>query len=176
MNIPKFRYHPDPVGTGALKQGEEKICRCCGEKTDLWYESPFYTVCDDVDCICPLCISTGAAAAKFNGEFQDPANVDEVSDSSKLEELISRTPGYCGWQQEYWVAHCDDYCAFIGYVGWKELVERGIDGQIEKNYRKELNGFDLEDVKARLYNNGSMQGYLFQCLHCGEYFLYVDHD
>lgn len=72
---------------------------------------------------------------KFDGEFQDVANVDSVSDSQKLDELIHRTPGYCGWQQEYWIAHCDDYCAFVGYVGcvgWKELVEMGIDNEIEK--------------------------------------------
>ena len=40
-----------------------------------------------------------------------------------------------------------DYCAFVGYVGWKELVDMGIDGQIEKNYDQNLNGFDIKDVK-----------------------------
>ncbi|MFR5797553.1 MAG: CbrC family protein [Oscillospiraceae bacterium] len=81
-----------------------------------------------------------------------------------------------GWQQEYWIAHCDDYCAFVGYVGWKELVEMGINNEIEKNYNQELNGFELKDVKECMYNEGSMQGYLFKCLHCGEHFLYVDCD
>lgn len=52
--------------------------------------------------------------------------------------MIHRTPGYCGWQQEYWIAHCDDYCAFVGYVGWKELVEMSINNEIEKNYDQEL--------------------------------------
>ena len=90
--------------------------------------------------------------------------------------MIHRTPGYCGWQQEYWIAHCDDYCAFVGYVGWKELVDMGIHGQIEKNYDQNLNGFDIKDVKECMYNEGVMQGYLFRCLHCGEHFLYVDCD
>ena len=49
------------------------------------------------------------AASKFDGEFQDPESTDRVSDPDKLDELIHRTPGYCGWQQEYWIAHCDDY-------------------------------------------------------------------
>jgi len=145
-------------------------------KTTIWYELPFFTVCDDIECICPNCISSGAAASKFDGEFQDAASVDEVSDPSKLDELIHRTPGYCGWQQEYWLAHCDDYCAFVGYVGWDDLVKMGIDQQIEQNYNKELNFFELEDVKKIMCNGGGMQGYLFQCLHCGEYFLYVDCD
>ena len=176
MNIPKFKYHPDPIATGAFQQGEERVCDCCSKKTNIWYELPFYTSEDDIECICPTCISTGEAAEKFNGEFQDSANVDVVSDSSKLDELTLRTPGYCGWQQEYWIAHCDDYCAFIGYVGWEDLVEMGIDAQIEKNYDKDLNGFDIEDVKECMCNEGSMQGYLFRCLHCGEHFLYVDCD
>lgn len=176
MNIPKFKYHPDPIKTGAFIQGTERACDCCNEKTTIWYESPFYTTCDDIECICPNCISTGAAATKFDGEFQDEASVDDVSDSAKLDELIHRTPGYCGWQQEYWLAHCDDYCAFVGYVGWNDIVKMGIAEQIEKNYNKELNYFDIEDVKRCLCNGGSMQGYLFQCLHCGEYFLYADCD
>jgi hypothetical protein len=118
----------------------------------------------------------GVAASKFDGEFQDPESTDRVSNPDKLDELIHRTPGYFGWQQEYWIAHCDDYCAFVGYVGWKELVDMGIDGQIEKNYDQNLNGFDIKDVKECMYNEGGMQGYLFRCLHCGEHFLYVDCD
>lgn len=50
------------------------------------------------------------AASKFDGEFQNPESTDCVSNPDKLDELIHRTPGYCGWQQEYWIAHCDDYC------------------------------------------------------------------
>mgnify|MGYP004667429291 FL=1 len=49
------------------------------------------------------------SASKFDGEFQDPESTDCVSNPDKLDELIHRTPGYCGWQQEYWIAHCDDY-------------------------------------------------------------------
>lgn len=176
MIIPNFRYHPDPIKTGAFKEGEEQKCDCCGKPTKIVYNSPFYTACDDIDCICPECISSGAAALKFDGEFQDADSVGDVSDPSKLDELIHRTPGYIGWQQEYWLAHCDDFCAFIGYVGWDDIVEMGLEAQIEKNYNKEINFFDFNDVKENMINNGSMQGYLFQCLHCKEYFLYVDCD
>ena len=52
----------------------------------------------------------------------------------------------------------------------------GIDNEIEKNYNQELNGFELKDVKECMYNEGSMPGYLFKYLHCGEHFLYVDCD
>lgn len=41
------------------------------------------------------------------GEFQNLESTDRVSNPDKLDELIHRTPGYCGWQREYWIAHCD---------------------------------------------------------------------
>ena len=175
MMLPKFKYHPDPIKTGAFLQGAPHICDCCGNQTEIWYESPFYSA-ENVECLCPECIATGAAAEKFNGEFQDCASADHVSDREKLIELTERTPGYHGWQQEYWLAHCDDYCAFLGYVGWKELVEMGIDKEIEQNYNSDICGFDLADVKKCMVNDGSMQGYLFRCLHCGTHLLYVDCD
>ena len=173
--IPQFKYHPDPLGTGAFQQGEASKCDCCGKQTEIWYEQPFHSS-SDVECLCPECIASGAAAKKFDGEFQDPASVGNVLDDEKLDELVHRTPGYIGWQQEYWYAHCDDFCEFVGYVGWDELVEMGIDGEIEQSYDADLNMFDIEDVKENMVNNGGMQGYLFKCLHCGKYFLYVDCD
>ena len=111
-----------------------------------------------------------------SGEFQDADNVGKVSDSDKLDELLHRTPGYIGWQQEYWCAHCDDFCAFIGYVGWDDLIRSGIDKEIEETYDQDICGFDLTDVKEYMQNDGSMQGYLFRCLHCGKHLLYVDCD
>lgn len=172
--LPTFKYHPDPIGTGAFQKGEPQECNCCGKQTDIWYSLPFYTEEDDIECICPECISNGKASIKFDGEFHSSHSTDKVSDPLKLDELIHRTPGYCGWQQEYWLAHCDDFCAFIGYVGWSELVSMGIDKEIEENYNEEINGFNLDDVKKYMQNNGSMQGYLFKCLHCGKHLLYVD--
>ena len=174
--IPEFKYHPDPIGTGAFIKGEPKECSCCGKPTEIWYELPFYTCSGDVDCLCPDCIASGRAAEKFYGQFQDDCSTGEVSDPAKLDELVHRTPGYCGWQQEYWYAHCDDFCAFIGYVGWDDLVRMGIDKEIEENYDQEICGFDLEDIKEDMVNEGGLQGYLFRCLHCGKHFLYADCD
>lgn len=173
--IPSFKYHPDPIKTGAFQQGEPRQCDCCEKMTDIWYENPFFSA-EDVECLCPQCIASGKAAGKFDGEFQDSCSVGRVSDPEKLDELVHRTPGYIGWQQEYWYAHCDDFCEFVGYVGWDEIVEMGIAEQIEKNYDQQICGFDFDDIKECMTNNGSLQGYLFRCLHCGEYFLYADCD
>ena len=124
MKIPEFKYHPDPIKTGAFSQGEYRKCDCCNESTNIWYSEPFYTAKDGIECLCPNCIANGMAASKFDGEFQDPESTDRVSNPDKLDELIHRTPGYFGWQQEYWIAHCDDYCAFVGYVGWNVCIMR----------------------------------------------------
>ena len=105
-----FKYHPDPLETGAFKNDQAVICNCCKKETDVYYTGPFYSV-EDVENLCPECIKSGRASETYDGEFQDGESTDPVSDPAKLEELVCRTPGYCGWQQEYWPAHCDDYCA-----------------------------------------------------------------
>lgn len=172
MSNYNFKYHPDPLKTGIFKNDKTVVCECCGKETDVYYDGPFYTTGSE-KIFCPECIATGAAAKKFNGEFQDSESVDEVSDPAKLDELVLRTPGYCGWQQEYWLAHCDDYCAFLGYPNWDELVEMGIDKEIEETYREDICGVDFEDAKYHIQNECC---YLFKCLHCGKHFAYIDFD
>ena len=168
----EFKYHPDPIKTEAFKQDKTVVCNCCGNETGTYYTNPFYSA-KDVDYLCPECIASGRAAEKFNGEFQDSESVDEVSDPAKLDELCLRTPGYCGWQQEYWLAHCDDYCAFMGYPDWKEIESMGIVEEIEETYREDLCGLDFEDLKKHIAVNGC---YLFKCLHCGKHIVYIDFD
>lgn len=172
MSEYNFKYHPDPLETGAFQNDETVICDCCGKQTDVYYTNPFYSV-EEVEYLCPECIVSGAAAEKFDGEFQDSASTDKVSDPAKLDELIRRTPGYCGWQQEYWLAHCDDYCAFLGYPTWDELENDGLAEEIEETYRKDICGVDFEDAKEHLKLDN---GYLFRCLHCGKHFIYIDFD
>ncbi len=78
-----------------------------------------------------------SAAEKFAGSFQDDASIEGVEfeydeedefagikntyPDEMLKELVERTPGYHGWQQELSLAHCGDFCAFIGYVGWNDI-------------------------------------------------------
>jgi uncharacterized protein CbrC (UPF0167 family) len=83
-----------------------------------------------------------------------------------------RTPGYRSWQGAYWLSHCDDYCTFIGYVGYEEIKDfiNELEDDIEKF------GSTCEDIKYHMRNNGSLQGYLFKCLKCGKRRLYFDWD
>ena len=174
IGLPFFRYHPNPLETGAFEQSDEGVvCDCCGKVTHIYYEAPFYAV-DDIDYLCPACIASGKAAEKFDGSFQDDYSVDDgVEDAEKLDELVHRTPGYCGWQQEYWRAHCGDYCAYLGRVGAMELqtldvMEEVLDDPMWDDEQKEM----IENS----VNGGHLQCYLFQCLHCGKHLVWMDFD
>ncbi len=173
--LPFFKYHPDPLKTGSFQRVDEPaVCPCCGEKTLVIYTGPFYAI-DDVEGLCPGCIASGAAAEKFDGAFQDSESVDEVDGPDKLDELTLRTPGYCGWQQEYWRAHCGDFCAYLGPVGYAELERMGIVDEILEDADEPDRDWYVERIHD-LVQNGSVQGYLFQCLHCGKHLLHIDCD
>ena len=170
--LPKFRYHPDPLETGSFIEGEAKICPCCGKESNTYYVKRPYAV-DDLDYLCPVCISNGEAAKKYDADFIQDVDDDFVPDKEKRDELFYRTPGYLSWQGEYWLYCCNDYCAYLGSVGTKELKEMGIAEEVfgEYNKRKEFN-----DMEAYLEKDGSICGYLFRCLHCGKHHLWVDVD
>jgi uncharacterized protein CbrC (UPF0167 family) len=119
MDLPKFRYNPNALSLGVIKKEKTK-CPICKKEREYMYEGPFYAE-DDVEGICPWCILDGSAARKYDGEFQDVDSCEEVDKEEYIDELIHRTPGYVGWQQEYWLSHCGDFCAIVQYVGWKEI-------------------------------------------------------
>jgi len=172
-----FKYHPDPIKTGAFKTDKSVICYCCEKETDTYYSRPFYSR-NKGEYLCPECIKSGKASEKYNGEFQDSTSIEGFSpdpnepstftNEEAIEEVCSRTPGYRGWQQEVWLTHCNDCCAFISYVGWNEIKQMGIEDEV-------IN--DLSDYPIspeHIVNGGDMQGYLFQCLVCGKYRLHID--
>jgi len=66
--LPVFRYHPDPVATGAIVRSDV-ACACCGEATGFAYDGPWYATHDPDGVICPWCIADGRAAARFDAEF-----------------------------------------------------------------------------------------------------------
>lgn len=172
--IPNFKYHPNPLATRAFVESKEGvICECCGHKTHIYYEGPFYSV-ESLEQICPQCIASGEAARKHNGSFQCDYNIDDgVNDSKKIDELIHRTPGYSGWQQEYWRAHCGDFCAYLGYVGARELDALGVMDEVLDD---QLWDDDQKTMIKNSVNYGHVQCYLFRCLHCGKHLIWMDFD
>ena len=171
-DLPFFKYHPDPLETGSFEEGEEKICPCCGNKSKVYYSS-FPYCSEDVEYICPTCISNGEAARKFDAEFVQNAEWHGELDMEKNDELFHRTPGYMSWQGEYWLSCCDDYCAYMGTVGTRELKAMNIADEVIGEY---IQRGAFEDIEEYLVKDGPMCGYLFKCLHCGKYHLWVDAD
>ena len=171
-DLPQFRYYPDPVGTGAFEEGEAKTCPCCGKKSTVYYSTMPYCI-ENVENLCPLCISNGEAAKKYDATFIQDAEWKGEPDKEKDEELVCRTPGYISWQGEYWLSCCDDYCAYLGTVGTRELKAMDIADEVFEDYAARN---EFEDVREYLVKDGSLCGYLFRCLHCGKYHLWVDAD
>ena len=171
LKLPKFQYHPNIYDRekvlGGVKFGEN-ICQCCGKKTEV-YVSRMYCI-EDIHCICMECVANGKAAQKYNGEFIQDA--ERISDKEKRKELFCQTPGYSSWQGEYWLACCNDYCEYLGDVGYTELKKMNLENIIDEYKEKVSFDFDNECLEK----GGSLSGYLFRCRHCGKYRLGVDYD
>ena len=174
LGLPAFRYHPNPLETGAFEESKDGVvCDCCGKATHIYYTTPFFSV-ENIEHLCPECIASGEAARKYDGSFQDDFSLDDgVDDPEKLDELIHRTPGYSGWQQEYWRVHCGDYCAYLGNVGVRELRALGV---LEEVLDDPMWDDEQKEMIQESINGGHLQCYLFQCLHCGKHLVWMDFD
>lgn len=171
MCLPKFKYHPNAYKLElGIFTNEQGVCSVCNQPRTLKYEGPIYSI-EEPDYICPWCIADGLAAAKYDGQFSDDLGVEEVPED-KLEEIIYRTPGYVSWQQEVWLTHCNEPCAFIDYVGIEE-IEPYFDELIDDI---ENLGYPVKVVKTALSKDGSLKGYLFECVNCGKKRIHIDCD
>src|SRR5262249_7170866 len=104
--LPSFRYHPNPVGTGSIVTSPN-ACASCGRVRGFIYVGPTYGIEEHQDDICPWCIADGTARTRLNVEFTDAAGIGGYGAWSKVpttirEEVAHRTPGFTGWQQERW--------------------------------------------------------------------------
>ncbi|WP_298151386.1 CbrC family protein [Flavobacterium sp.] len=167
MELPTFKYHPNAYTLEIISE-DDIVCECCGAPSPYRYNGPFYTV-DEIEDLCPWCIKNGKAAEKFGGDFQDPAAVDGVENESAIVEVSQRTPGFDAIQEANWLAHCDDLCAFVGYAN-PELVAPILDELMDDI---EDSGFDVAEMVKGLKKE-ALDGYVFQCLHCGKHRIYFD--
>ena len=91
----------------------------------------------------------------------------------KTRSYSVKLPAIVVGRGEYWLSCCQDYCAYLGTVGTRELEEMGIAEQVLEEYEARD---EFQDVAEYLVKDGSMCGYLFRCLHCEQYHLWVDAD
>ena len=170
MQLPLFKYHPDPIATGSIERSDE-TCKLCAKSRGFIYKGPLYAT-DEVEAqICPWCIADGTAHKVLDATFVDPDGVGGYGDwdvipDAVTEEVAYRTPGFTGWQQEMWFTHCGDAAEFLGPVGQAELEQWGTDAIAAISQESGLQGKELEDYIRSLNRVGGPTAYLFRCLQC----------
>ena len=178
MNLPAFKYHPDPIATGSVEVSDAK-CLSCEQTRGFIYKPLPYGEAELEDALCPWCIADGSAHEKFGAIFVDPAGIggygnwDEVDDEV-IEEVAYRTPGFIGWQQEMYFTHCGDAAEFLGLAGRKELEAFGEDAIASIKEDIGFDGEEWEEYFSSLDKTDQPTAYVFRCRHCGKYGGYSD--
>ena len=179
--VAPFRYHPDPVESGSAERSE-KPCELCGRVTGYRYTGPVYGP-REPEVLCLECIRDGSASDRMpestsdlDGPFTTIDGMPPGIPASVLDELLHRTPGFSGWQQERWQFHCDDAAAFLRPAGYAELqdLDDALDSIRAECREMRMPDGQVEDYLRWLRVDGDATAYLFRCLHCGTHLAYTD--
>ncbi len=175
-DLPTFRYHPDPLGTGVIQLSDAE-CKCCGHSRGYIYTGPVYAVEILDDSLCPWCIADGTAAEKFDATFTDTESLFYAKlPAEVVENVASRTPGFTAWQSEQWPSCCNDACAFLGDAQRTDLESMGSTAHQVLVTGWKLTEEDFADMIENYEPGGSPALYKFQCLHCHTNHFYADLD
>lgn len=176
MELPNFRYHPDPVSSGSVVESAER-CRCCGKNRGYVYAGPVYSEEELDDALCPWCIADGAAHRKFDATFVDWEAFGEDVPSGVVDEIAERTPGFNSWQGEQWPSCCGDAAAFVAPAGIQELRARQeMEGSVVTYIVQEMgiSGGAAMRLLNSLKKDKGPTVYVFQCLHCRRHLFHID--
>ncbi len=166
-DFPQFRYHPDPLQTGAIRPGDE-VCICCKQARGFIYVGPVYAVEELNGQICPWCIADGSAASKWDASFADDHPLARAGMTRQvIDEVTLRTPGYTSWQQDSWLCHCNDACEFHG-----DATERDVEQASAETKAQWMSEYNLTETEWRQITTDYAPGgdpaiYKFVCRHCG---------
>lgn len=164
--LPHFRYHPDPVATGAIGQSD-KHCVCCERARGYIYLGSVYSTNPLDEAICPSCIADGSAAARLSasfGEIHSPHR--ELVPASVVSEVNLRTPGYVSWQGESWLSHCNDACEFHGDASVADVAAASTETKCAW-----MEEYEQDEARWLLVTDGYTPAgdsalYKFVCRHC----------
>jgi uncharacterized protein len=176
MELPSFRYHPDPLGSGSIVQSAER-CRCCGKTRGYIYAGPVYSEEELDDALCPWCIADGAAHGKFDATFVDSETFGEDVPAGAMDEIAGRTPGFDSWQNGQWPGCCGDAAAFVAPAGIHELrAQQDMEGSVMTYIVQEMgiSGGAAVRLLDSLRTDKGPTVYIFQCLHCGRHLFRID--
>src|ERR1700693_5430774 len=159
MDLPRFKYYPDPVASGDLVESDV-VCACCGKARGYVYAGTVFADEDYDDCICPWCIADGSAYEKLGATFLDEDAVGGYGDwdsvpENVVEEVTQRTPVFSSWQPTQWWTHCQDAAQFLGAVGRKELEAFGPDAVAAIKANSDLEDAEWDLLYAGLDKDGS---------------------
>ncbi len=145
MNIYFFKYHFDPIQTGHAKKMDFN-CVFCHQVSQYAYQGPCATQ-DKEAPVCFECIKNGVVAEKFDLKFNWFNGDADKIDPAEIEKLEKRTPGYSGWQQPFWLTHCNQIAQFQGNFSVEELLERfdELKFDIKENFER-MNDDELLDI------------------------------
>jgi len=164
--LPHFPYHPDPIATKCVEESNEP-CACCNRQRGYLCSMPPFGE-EDVDQVCPWCVSDGAAAEKFDATFNDYGEeIEGDVPESVVEEVTSRTPGFASWNYEGWQYCCNDACEFHGDVPKEELKK--FKGELLEKFLFENNNMPedyFEEFKQYYEPGGNPCVFKFVCRHC----------
>jgi uncharacterized protein CbrC (UPF0167 family) len=175
VTLPQFRYHPDPIATGSVV-AEPVLCACCRLQRPYTYVGPVFAEAELDRALCPWCIADGSAADMFDAQFTDVYWSDADVPVTVTTEVLHRTPGFHGWQQERWLHHCNDAAAFYGRAGAADLAPfpDALNAIREERRRHRWPDHDIENYLQQLNADGQPTAYRFRCLHCGSDLAYSD--
>jgi uncharacterized protein len=177
MDLPVFKFHPDPILSGSLVKAKYK-CACCEKLRGYVYTASAYCEADLEGKLCPWCIADGSAHEKYDATFIDEAIFPDDISAAVVEEIAQRTPGYSSWQCQRWFSSCRDAMAFLEPVGLAEVRQRY--SILEPNLLSVIsNDLGLSVTAAirvleSLRRNSGPTAYVFQCLYCRSYKTFVD--
>jgi uncharacterized protein CbrC (UPF0167 family) len=140
------------------------------------YAGAVYAI-EEVASVCPWCIDDGNLERKYDATLNDghPLRLAGLP-SEVIREVTRRTPGYVSWQQDSWIACCNDACEFHGDAPADEI--RALD-EVGVAALSSESGFSVEDLREiiRHYEpGGSPAFYKFVCRHCSRVSFNGDRD
>jgi uncharacterized protein len=178
MDLPKFRYHPDPVASGSVV-ASDKICVSCNEARGYIYVGPAYAEDDAVEeQLCPWCIADGSAHEKFDVSFSDAEALFDEVPPDVADEIEFRTPGFHAWQEARWLGCCGDGAEFRGPAGIVEIraryprLETALVTYLGDEW--DMSGDDARHLIQSLDRDKGPTAYVFVCRHCTKQLGYVD--
>src|SRR5262245_66106106 len=96
MDLPIFRYHPDPIASGSVK-ASGVTCVCCKQAKGYVYTGPVYAEAEYEEAICLWCIVDGSAYESFDATFVDSESLSQDLPDVAITEVTTLTSVYCSW-------------------------------------------------------------------------------